>query len=168
MIGLSRSGAIHARGRKVEAKSSAIRLVRQLLLIGDMRLPILFLGLSLVTVSACGSGTQVCPPGPCLPTALGVVGNTSPTMGLSGVQATLTGPANETLSCQSTGTGAECSPNLVGLTSGTYSVKVSAPGYQTLNSQVAITAHPGGMCECGWATFQPSTVSLSSADAGTD
>jgi hypothetical protein len=49
-------------------------------------------------------------------------------------------------------------------TSGTYTLEVSAAGYETRTSQVEVTVHPAVKCGCGGATFEPDAVSLDPVD----
>jgi hypothetical protein len=90
-------------------------------------------------------------------------------MVVSGVQATLTGPVTVTMSCEPTASGTACRwPSQVAVTAGTYSLQVSAPGYQPTLVQAEVTLKNPEECGCTSSSFEPSTVPLSYADAGTD
>lgn len=151
-------------------------LVRRLLIVGDMRSPtvrtvsLAALALSSLLVNACGSSNgQPCPFGcPATYVTASVALVTTPAMAVSGVQATFTGPVNGTMSCQPNGTATLCTwPGATPVMAGAYSLQVSAPGYQTTTTQVEVTIAPP-TCGCTPASIEPSTVALSSADAGTD
>ena len=92
----------------------------------------------------------------------------------SGVQATLTGP--------DAGTGVEmsCSPSYKGMacvtrpdfrTAGTYVLRVTAPGFQSLTVNATVTVVPNpppDRCTCPGESLQPLRVTLKrSGDAGT-
>ena len=127
----------------------------------------LALGLGALALVGCHN----CDPVLCAPQAddifFGVT--TSPEMLVNGVQATLTGPVTVTMSCgYSIESRTVCRwPPEVVVTAGTYALQVSAPGYQMTIVQSEVTLNPGE-CGCTRSSFQPSTVALSSADAGTD
>lgn len=124
------------------------------------------LGLGAVAMAGC----QACDRGTCVLPAEEVFFEvtTSPAMVPSGVQATLTGPVTVTMSCKPRGAQTACMwPINLNVTAGTYALQVSAPGYQTTTVQAEVTM-TAGMCGCTETSFEPSTVPLSSADAGTD
>lgn len=128
------------------------------------------LGLSPLLVGACGSSNgQPCPGGcPATYATANVALITTPEMAVNGVQATLTGPVNGNMSCQPNGTATLCTwPGATPVMAGAYSLQVSAPGYQTTTTSVEVTISPP-TCGCTAASVEPSTVSLTPADAGTD
>ena len=84
-----------------------------------------------------------------------------PQMAIKGAQVTLTGPVTDTLLCVPYPYGGECSwSGATPLTAGTYTLQVSAPGYQAVTTQVELTISSG--CGRTWANVQPSIVSLGS------
>jgi hypothetical protein len=91
---------------------------------------------------------------------------TSPAMVVNGVQATLTGPVTVVMDCETQGSTTACRwPDQLVVTAGTYSLQVSAPGYQTTTVEAKITL-TSMVCGCTTSSFEPSAVSLSSADGG--
>jgi hypothetical protein len=130
--------------------------------------------LSLMTVGACGGSGgygQPCPRSACPATSVTTVvevTNISPTAA-SGAQAALTGPVTDSMFCQSYGDTALCTwSGGIPVTAGTYTLQVSAPGYRTATVQVEVTVSPPVCGNCTAGSIQPSTVTLSPADAGTD
>jgi hypothetical protein len=130
------------------------------------------MGLPLVAVGWTGCCKPSCPAARA--DAVIGVGTTPAGMMLNGVEAVLTGPVNVTMDCQtaynaSLGDGCRW-PTTVAVTSGTYSLQVSAPGYvaTTVQVVVAVDVPPTVACGCPGDTIKPSTVSLSPADAGVD
>jgi len=110
---------------------------------------------------------QACPFG-CPATSAGatIVVTTMPAMAVAGVQATLTGPENGTMSCMPNFDAILCQwPAGVPPTPGSYSLEVSAPGYATTTVAVEVTISPP-TCGCTIATVQPSTVTLNPVDGG--
>jgi hypothetical protein len=126
------------------------------------------LALSSLTMGACGSGSGQPCPSECPATYVGaiVAVTTTPAMAVSGVQATLTGPVTDSMSCQPNGTATACmwSP-ATPVTAGTYALQVSAPGYQTTTTQVEIAISPP-VCGCTQASIEPSMVALGPSDGG--
>ena len=123
------------------------------------------LGFSVVIASACREDT--CPRG-CPATALtaSVAVTTMPAMAVNGVQATLTGPVTATMSCQPNFSAILCEwPLGVAIAAGTYSLEVSAPGYQTTTFQVEVIIPPP-TCGCRLASIQPDIAVISPVDAG--
>jgi hypothetical protein len=105
---------------------------------------------------------QPCPLG-CPATAHGafIEVKTTPAMAVNGVQATLSGPETGAMSCAPSLDEIVCAwPDGVAATPGTYALEVSAPGYQTMTVQVAVTVSPPS-CGCTTAHIEPSTVVLS-------
>ena len=130
---------------------------------------LLSLGLALfLSASACGGGGggQPCP-GSCPATYLtaSVIVSTTPGVALSDVQAMLTGPETETMSCQPNFSAILCDWPPVPFTPGTYTLQVSAPGYQPISVPVLVTVSPT-TCGCTFGSITPSTVSLSPAAGG--
>lgn len=124
------------------------------------------LALNLLTVSGC----QTCPGG-CPAASVGayVVITTAPAMAVNGVQVNLAGPVTGTMSCQPNFSGVYCAwPSGVAVVAGTYSLQVTAPGYRPTLAQVEVATPPPGACGCSADSITPSTVTLISADAGTD
>ena len=124
--------------------------------------------LSCSAQAACSNGTcQICPR-TCPATAAGaiVVVTTTPAMDVNGVQATLAGPASGTMSCEPNPSGALCRwPAGVAVVAGSYSLEVSAPGYQPTTVQVEVSISPPS-CGCTEGSIQPSSVVLSPVDGG--
>lgn len=111
-------------------------------------------------VSACQKCPPTCP-GQNLSTT--VVDVTLPSSkAVSGVDATMTGPVNGRFSCES----GACFWEGPELKAGSYTLQVSAPGYETTTQQETVTISQ--FCGCSEASIQPSTVSLSPADGGSD
>jgi hypothetical protein len=127
------------------------------------------LALLVVALGSCGIG-QTCPGGcPAAWVGATVVVTTTPAMAASGVQAVLTGPATGTMSCQPNFSAVLCSwPLGVDVVAGAYSVQVSAPGYETATIPVEVTVPPPGPCGCSADSIQPSTVTISHSDGGSD
>jgi hypothetical protein len=127
---------------------------------------------SLLAVSACGSGSgQSCPWGCPAPSVYAtVVVATTSAVGVNGVQAQLTGPVSGAMACQPPSLSAViCEwPHGVAVVAGTYSLQVTAPGYQPTLAQVEVATPPPGACGCSADSITPSTLSLTPADAGTD
>ena len=87
-------------------------------------------------------------------------------MALSDVQATLMGPETGTMSCQPNFSASLCEwPPPVPVTPGTYTLQVSARGYQPISVPVQVTVSPP-TCGCTAGSITPSTVSLSPVDGG--
>ena len=73
------------------------------------------------------------------------------------------GATTMTLSCQLQGTGAVCSYQGM-VTAGSYTLQVTAPGFQTARVAAMVTVTPAAEpCGCPSATLLPSTVTLSPA-----
>jgi hypothetical protein len=84
------------------------------------------------------------------------------------VQATLTGPVNGTMACQTNVYPVLCEwPGAAAVTPGAYSLQVSAAGYETKTMQVEVTASSLS-CGCTAGSIHPSTVTLGSSDGGSD
>lgn len=134
-------------------------------------LSLVTLGLCSLTVSACGSSDDSQPCNELCPAAYAgatVVVTVTPAMAIDGVQAILNGPVAAVMSCQANGDATLCTwPTSVALTAGTYSLQLSAPGYQAATStvEVAVASSPS-RCHCLTASIQPSTVSLGSPAGG--
>ncbi len=80
---------------------------------------------------------------------------------VQGVQATLSGPMTVTLSCspQTGGAGTLCGwPGSD--TPGSYSLQVTAPGFQAAKVKATVTYSPAPACGCPETTMQPSTLTL--------
>jgi len=88
---------------------------------------------------------------------------TMPGAVVNGVEAVLTGPVNGTMSCQPNPpvSSVVCDWPAAAVVSGTYSLQVSAPGYETTTVQVEVATPPPGLCGCSFDSIQPSTVSIS-------
>ncbi|HEY2902884.1 MAG TPA: PEGA domain-containing protein [Polyangia bacterium] len=56
----------------------------------------------------------------------------------------------------------------VAVVSGTYSLQVSAPGYETVTIQVEVNTPPPGHCGCSLDSIEPSTVLIGRTDGGVD
>jgi hypothetical protein len=118
--------------------------------------------LVLAPLTACGG--QPCPfscPTPQVGASIAVV--TMPAAVVNGVEAVLTGPVNGTMSCQPNPpvSSVVCGWPAVAVVSGTYSLQVSAPGYETTTVQVEVATSPPGRCGCSIDSIQPSIVSIS-------
>jgi hypothetical protein len=122
--------------------------------------------LSVLALGSCGGAGQTCPllcPAPSWGAT--VVVRTTPDMAVDGVQAVLAGPVTGTMACQPNFSAILCEwPPGVYVVAGTYSLEVSAPGYQTATIQVEVATPPPGTCGCSEDSIQPSTVTINSAD----
>ncbi len=130
------------------------------------------LTMSLLAVSACGSpGEQACPWGCPAPSVYAtVLVTTTPATAVNGVQVQLTGPVSGTMACQPPNLSAVfCEwPRGVAVVAGTYSLQVTATGYQPTLAQVEVATPPPGACGCSADSVTPSTVTLSPSDGGVD
>ena len=77
-----------------------------------------------------------------------------------GVQATLSGPATLTLSCEPGMTATSCSLGSGPLIEGSYSLRVTAPGFREADLGATITFSPPASCECASAKLEPSSLTL--------
>jgi hypothetical protein len=89
-----------------------------------------------------------------------------------GVQAVLTGPVNGAMRCQPnppvSSVVCEWPLDAGDVVPGTYSLQVSAPGYETTTIQVEVTTPPPGPCGCAIDSINPSVVSIGRTDGGPD
>ena len=112
----------------------------------------------------CGSSAEGAPcPFSCPATYSGVtlVVNAAADGGVvSGVEATLSGPTTETMSCEPNGTATLCTWSSGPVTAGTYSLLVTAPGFQSASLSATVTVAADPHCGCVGATLQPSMVTL--------
>ncbi|HEY4156579.1 MAG TPA: PEGA domain-containing protein, partial [Polyangiaceae bacterium] len=69
------------------------------------------------------------------------------------------GPVTVELSCSTASDGATCFPTQGG-PEGSYSLRVVAPGFGPLTTNVTVTYTPSVGCGCGGATLEPSTVTV--------
>ena len=147
------------------------RLATKCVMIKPMRARILLAVLTMMPVSGCDS--KKCPgscPAAFMGTALDV---TSAADGgaLSGVEASLGG---WDMQCEvSRQTITVCWwPSGLRADAGSYSLVVTAPGFQSANVSADVTIHHDSQCGCDWATINPSNVTLEpcpapcSSDAG--
>lgn len=82
-----------------------------------------------------------------------VLVNLPSSTGLKGVQATLTGPVTDTMSCQPYGMASVCTwSNTAPVTAGGYLLQISAPGFQAMTFQVQV-AVPRPSCQCVGASI---------------
>jgi hypothetical protein len=150
-------------------------------------------GLAGVAVCACGSSGSVPHAGaaqrdadvpdtadaqqPCLircPAAwvfASIAVTTAPTTVVEGVQAMLAGPVEGHMNCTPNppGRSVVCAwPTGVEVVPGAYSLRVSAPGYETATVQVMVTYSPPQSCGCAVDSIAPSIISLVPVDAGVD
>ena len=126
------------------------------------------LALAPLVLTSCGGG-HTCPLSGCPAARLTatVVVTTTPAMAVNGVEAMLTGPVTGTMVCQPNSSATLCQwPPTVVVMPGTYSLQVSAPGYDTTTIQVEVATPPPETCGCAYDSIKPSTVSISPADAG--
>lgn len=112
-----------------------------------------------VADTSCGNS---CPEVECPATYLGIsLDVTAPDAGAVAAAATLSGPAAVTMSCHQSGATTVCMwPGGAPVTAGTYSLQVTAPGFQTANVSVTVTTSSADGCGCPGASMQPSTVTL--------
>jgi hypothetical protein len=119
--------------------------------------------IAFVSQISCGDRESTPCPGACPASYLGIVLTVTAAAGggvPTGVEATLSGPATETLSCDPTGTAVSCTWRSGTPTAGSYSLQVAAPGFQTANVNATIAETPDPRCGCTWATIKPSVVTL--------
>jgi hypothetical protein len=76
------------------------------------------------------------------------------------VGATLTGSTTVRMSCEPRGTASICFWGSGPMMAGSYALQVTASGFQTMNVGASITVTSDPRCGCGWATIEPSAVSL--------
>ena len=112
----------------------------------------------------CGSAAESPPcPHSCPATYIGVALVVSAATDggvLSGVEATLFGATTETMSCEPNGTATICTWPSGPVIAGTYSLLVTASGFQSENLSATVTVTPDPHCGCVGATLQPSMVTL--------
>ena len=96
---------------------------------------------------------------------------TTPAAVVNGVEAALMGPVSGPMVCQPNPPvfSVVCEwPLGIAVVPGNYFLQVSAPGYKTITVQVEVSTPPPGPCGCSQDSIQPSIVSLSPIDAGSD
>jgi len=121
-----------------------------------------------IGLSGCGASADCSGSCPGTYITASVLVNLPSSMGLKGVQATLTGPVTDTMSCQPYGMASVCTwSNTAPITAGDYLLQISAPGFQTMTFQVQV-AVPRPSCQCVGASIEPATFSLSQSDATSD
>jgi hypothetical protein len=83
---------------------------------------------------------------------------------VSGVEATLMGATSVTMACTPSAnslTATSCFwPGDTPVTSGPYSLVVTAPGYRSKELSATVSLVPASHCGCPGATIEPSTVTL--------
>jgi len=135
----------------------------------------MMLALAPLALTACGvehGGGKTCfgsCPVATVGAALGV--GTTPAMVVNGLEAVLTGPVNATMVCQPNPpvSGVHCDwPPDVAVVPGTYSLQVTARGYETTTIQVKVTGPTPDLCGCLFDSIEPSTVLISRTDGGVD
>lgn len=118
-----------------------------------------------IALSACDSTTEC--QFPAVSTGAEVQLLTSPEVAVNDAQATLTGPVTDTLNCVPYPWGGTCFwSGTTPQTPGTYTLQVSAPGYQAVTAQLELTIVSG--CGRTAANVQPWSVSLIATDGGAD
>ena len=121
------------------------------------------LAIALMVQSYCGCQDNAPCPGSCPAAYAGIyLGVTAATDGgaMSSVEATLSGPTTVTMSCESRGTVTDCIWPSAPLTTGNYSLQVTAPGFQSANVSATLAVTHDPRCGCDQATLQPSAVTL--------
>ena len=78
---------------------------------------------------------------------------------VTGVQATVVDPSQDTLACVITDTATFCNWPPDSITPGDYSIVVTAPGYEPATISASLTIG-SGPCPCVSATLDPSSVTL--------
>lgn len=127
--------------------------------------------LSVLALASCGGGAgQTCPLlCPAASFGANFVVRTTPDMPVNGVQAVLTGPVSGTMACAPNFSAILCEwPPGVQVVAGTYSLEVSAPGYQAMTVQVEVATPPPGPCGCSEDSLEPRSVTINPADGGLD
>ena len=137
-------------------------------MVSQIRLVSLLAVVSSYAAIGCDSRCPRTCPGPTLGLGIAVYGGVDGSAGtLSGVEATLMGPATVTLSCEPSGNGNPAAmscfwPVGAPVTEGTYSLVVTAPGFRS-NEVSATLSFSQGICGCsGWG-LEPSQVTLDPA-----
>jgi hypothetical protein len=113
------------------------------------------------SASASGQGAVQCEsacPSPLLGIQLAVMSSAGPGE-VSGVQATLAGPVTVHLSCSSFAQTTSCFPTAGG-PEGSYVLQVTAPGFAPVAVDATVMFTPAQGCGCGFATLEPSLVTL--------
>jgi len=107
--------------------------------------------------SNCGTGLPQCPA-----TADGIilrVNSGSDGGAVTGVQATLSGPAMVTMYCELDLGQSQCTWPSGSVTAGSYTLQVTAPGFRTASVSATVTVPPAE-CGCVIASMKPASVTL--------
>jgi len=113
----------------------------------------------LVTLMSCGDACPPTCPGPLFGIDL-IVKGSAQAGPIEGVNATLSGPTTNTLSCASNEKGTGCLWSSGTLPDGDYLLEVTAPGFQPAEVAATVTTSSGATCGCTGTTLQPSTITL--------
>jgi hypothetical protein len=128
-----------------------------------MRLAAAFLSCALFALPSCKSDQPSCP---CAPATLGLrvsVTNAVDGSPVPGAQAKLLGTTANTvtLSCSSVDGGpTTCDWSSGPVADGSYTLQVTAPGFQTLNAPARVTVTADAQCGCTSTSIEPMAVSL--------
>ncbi len=115
-----------------------------------------------------GTGGSSCGWGGCLASYVTIgldVSSAGDGGAISGIEATLSGPAMVTMSCEPSSnvpTVVVCRWPTYDVTAGSYSLLVTAPGFQPANVSATVTLTTSS-CGCVYAALEPSTVILNPA-----
>jgi hypothetical protein len=125
------------------------------------------LALAFLLAASSLSASARCLDCPATPYGADVIVLTTPTMAVNGLRAVITGPVTGTMVCQEVSGVLRCMwPPGIAVVPGSYSLQVSATGYQTSTTQVEVAAESRDMCGCAQDSLTPSSMTLSLSDAG--
>jgi len=124
------------------------------------RIQLALLALS-VTVALTAGSCVSCPGCPATYVDIGLVVSGDAGGGaVSGVDATVTGPQNGTMSCAPNGTATLCTWPSGPVAPGSYTLTVTAPGFQSATVSATVTVADADSCGCASGALQPSHVTL--------
>jgi hypothetical protein len=119
----------------------------------------ILLTLAVTLLASCSSSSQI--PCECPAPSVSIVVLEPDGGQLSGVAATLSGPTTVTLTSTPATGGIDCESPPGFETAGTYTLMITAPGFQQVDMAATVTVtHGSSSCGCTVATVQPSTVTL--------
>jgi len=114
----------------------------------------------LVTIALTAGSCVSCPGCPATYVDIGLVVSGAGSGVVSGVAATVTGPQNGTMSCAPNGTATLCTWPSGPVAPGSYTLTVTAPGFQSATVTAMVTVENADSCGCASGALQPSHVTL--------